>query len=73
VNSAHHQGVDKPAENLKISAFGDSSAVEAMEWKNPLNKPWLLLVQWHPERMQDLSSPFSGNVKQSFLKAARSV
>jgi putative glutamine amidotransferase len=73
VNSAHHQGVDKPAENLKISAFGESSAVEAMEWKNPLNKSWLLLVQWHPERMQDLSSPFSGNVKQSFLKAARSV
>jgi putative glutamine amidotransferase len=69
VNSAHHQGVDKPAGNLKISAFGQSSVVEAMEWKDPSNKSWLLLVQWHPERMQDPSSPFSENLKHAFLKA----
>jgi putative glutamine amidotransferase len=73
VNSAHHQGVDKPAGNLKISAFSEPSVVEAMEWKNPFNKSWLLLVQWHPERMQDPSSPFSGNLKKAFLKAVRSA
>jgi putative glutamine amidotransferase len=71
VNSAHHQGVDKPAGNLKISAFGESSIIEAMEWKDPSNKSWLLLVQWHPERMQDPSSPFSGNLKHAFLKAVK--
>jgi putative glutamine amidotransferase len=73
VNSAHHQGVDKPAGSLKISAFGESSIIEAMEWKDPLNKSWLLLVQWHPERMQDPSSPFSGNLKHAFLKAVKTA
>jgi putative glutamine amidotransferase len=73
VNSAHHQGVDKPAASLKISAFSEPSIVEAMEWKDPINKSWLLLVQWHPERMQDLSSPFSGNVKQAFLRAVKTA
>ncbi len=73
VNSAHHQGVDKPAGSLKISAFGEPSLIEAMEWKDPSNKSWLMLVQWHPERMQDLSSPFSGNLKQAFLKAVKTA
>ena len=71
VNSAHHQGVDKPADNLKVSAFGEPSIIEAMEWKDPAKKSWLLLVQWHPERMQDLTSPFSGNLKHAFLKAVK--
>jgi putative glutamine amidotransferase len=73
VNSAHHQCVGKPAGNLKISAFSEPSVVEAMEWKDPSNKSWLLLVQWHPERMQDFSSPFSGNLKQAFLKAVKTA
>jgi putative glutamine amidotransferase len=73
VNSAHHQSVDKPADNLKISAFSEPSIIEALEWKNPMQKSWLLMVQWHPERMQDLSSPFSGNVKKAFLNAVKTT
>ena len=73
VNSAHHQGVDKPAGNLKITAMSGSSVVEAMEWGNPKDKSWLLLVQWHPERMQDLASPFSENLKKEFLKAVKTA
>ncbi len=69
VNSAHHQSADTPGELLKISAFSEPSIVEAMEWKEPANKSWLLLVQWHPERMADLSSPFSVSVKSAFLDA----
>ena len=69
VNSAHHQSVDKPGDLLKISAYSDPSIVEAMEWKDPLNKSWLLMVQWHPERMTDPSSPFSAAVKTAFLDA----
>ena len=42
-----------------------------MEWKNPENKSWLLMVQWHPERMSDLSSPFSAFVKNAFLDACQ--
>ena len=70
VNSAHHQSVDKPANALKISAFSEPSIVEAMEWKDPAKKSWLLMVQWHPERMADLSSPFSAIIKNAFLEAA---
>jgi|SRR5664279_4987230 len=73
VNSAHHQGVDKPAGQLRISAFSEPSIVEAMEWKDPADKSWLQLVQWHPERMQDLSSPFSYHLKRAFLKAAKTA
>jgi putative glutamine amidotransferase len=69
VNSAHHQSVDKPGDLLRISAYSEPSIVEAMEWKDPLNKSWLVMVQWHPERMTDLSSPFSAAVKIAFLDA----
>jgi len=71
VNSAHHQGVDKPAGGLKITAFAEPSIIEAMEWQDPADKSWLLLVQWHPDRMMDLSSPFSENIKHAFLNSAR--
>lgn len=70
VNSAHHQSVDRPANTLKISAFSEPSIVEAMEWKEPEKKSWLLMVQWHPERMADLSSPFSAKLKTAFLEAS---
>src|SRR6202790_3166335 len=71
VNSAHHQSVDRPAIELKISAFSEPSIVEGMEWKEPAKKSWLIMVQWHPERMSDLSSPFSANVKNAFLEASK--
>jgi putative glutamine amidotransferase len=70
VNSAHHQSVDRPAEPLKIVAFGEPGIAEALEWKDPETKSWMLMVQWHPERMTDLSSPFSELLKKAFLKAA---
>jgi putative glutamine amidotransferase len=73
VNSAHHQSADKPGDLLKISAYSEPSIVEAMEWKDPANKSWLLMVQWHPERMADLSSPFSASVKTAFLNACGPV
>jgi putative glutamine amidotransferase len=73
VNSAHHQSASRPADSLKISAYSEPSIVEAMEWKDRANKSWLLMVQWHPERMSDLSSPFSSFVKTAFLEACRPV
>jgi gamma-glutamyl-gamma-aminobutyrate hydrolase PuuD len=30
-----------------------------------------MLVQWHPERMADMESVFTKNIKQSFLDAVR--
>ena len=68
VNSAHHQSVATAANSLKISAYSEPGIVEAMEWKNPSDKSWLLMIQWHPERMSDLNSPFSEQVKNAFLQ-----
>jgi putative glutamine amidotransferase len=73
VNSAHHQSAGKPAPSLKISARSEPSIIEAMEWKEKENKSWLLMVQWHPERMPDLDSPFSAAIKTAFLNICRQL
>jgi putative glutamine amidotransferase len=70
VNSAHHQGLDQIADELKVSAFSEDGVVEAIEYKDA-NKPFLLAVQWHPERMQIPSSnlAFSQNIRSAFIDA----
>ena len=70
VNSAHHQGLDQIAEELKVSAFSEDGVVEAIEYKDA-NKPFLLAVQWHPERMQIPASnlAFSQNIRSAFMEA----
>ena len=70
VNSAHHQGLDQIAEGLTVSAFSADGVVEAIEYKDA-NKPFLLAVQWHPERMQIPASnlAFSQNIRGAFMEA----
>ena len=70
VNSAHHQGLDQIADELKVSAFSEDGVVEAIEYKEA-NKPFLLAVQWHPERMQIPVSnlAFSQNIRGAFMEA----
>ena len=70
VNSAHHQGLDQIADELKVSAFSEDGVVEAIEYKDA-NKPFLLAVQWHPERMQIPASnlAFSQNIRSAFMEA----
>jgi putative glutamine amidotransferase len=68
VNSAHHQAADKIGKGLKISAQCEDGTVEAIEWNDPKNKPFLLLVQWHPERMNDQKNNFAKNIREEFLK-----
>lgn len=67
INSAHHQGVERPGEGLTISARseGDGTA-EALEWQDATGKPFFLAVQWHPERME-YEERFSGRLFESFL------
>lgn len=73
VNSAHHQAIDpnQLGQNLLISAWSpDTQSPEALEYHNKEDHAFMLCVQWHPERMEEKEkSPFSENIKQSFLAA----
>jgi putative glutamine amidotransferase len=51
VNSAHHQGLRDPAECLRVTARSADGLAEALEWAEPGDKPFLLLLHWHPERL----------------------
>ena len=72
INSAHHQAVGRISDELMVSAVSPDGVVEAIEWKVKEGEPWLLAVQWHPERMLDKeSNPLSKNIREKFLEAVR--
>lgn len=71
INSAHHQAVDKIGHGLVGNASTDDGIVEGLERMQANSKAFLLLVQWHPERMNNLDSEFSKNIKTKFLEAVR--
>lgn len=68
VNSSHHQGIDRLSRDLAVSARSHDGVVEAVEWSVESERPFLLLVQWHPERMRDLSNPLAESVATTFLE-----
>jgi putative glutamine amidotransferase len=49
VNSSHHQSVEKPGRELRVTGAAIDGIVESVEWTGDEN--WVIGVQWHPERM----------------------
>jgi putative glutamine amidotransferase len=69
VNSSHHQAVDHLGNGLMGSAVSSDGVIEAAEWIMKDRMPFLMLVQWHPERMErDFGSPASKGVAEMFIK-----
>ncbi len=55
VNSTHHQAIDRVAPTLRVSARAEDGVIEALEPDpaQPKGLPWLISVQFHPERLYD--------------------
>jgi putative glutamine amidotransferase len=69
VNSSHHQAVARIGDQLKPVAVSPiDGTVEAVEGRPG---PFVLGVQWHPERTID-SSPLSRELFRAFVEAAAS-
>jgi putative glutamine amidotransferase len=71
INSAHHQCIEKLGEGLMINCIATDGTIEGAEWKEKDGKPFLLCVQWHPERMykfQLQDTPLSKNIRNRFIE-----
>jgi len=47
INSFHHQGINQLAESLRPVAWAEDGLIEGVEGRE---HPWMIGVQWHPER-----------------------
>ncbi|MFW6169808.1 MAG: gamma-glutamyl-gamma-aminobutyrate hydrolase family protein [Planctomycetota bacterium] len=65
VQSSHHQAVERVGKGLKVVARSEDRVIEALE--GPGDR-WLLLLQWHPERM---GASHHGKIFGAFLDACR--
>jgi putative glutamine amidotransferase len=68
VNSNHHQAVNLVAPALRATALGPDGTPEALEWRDPSTTGFLLLVQWHPERLARFH-PLALGVARLFVDA----
>ena len=74
VNSAHHQAIERLGKELTANSYSEDGVIEGIEWKNK-NRPFMLAVQWHPERMDKaelVNSPLSKNIRDHFISVVRS-
>jgi putative glutamine amidotransferase len=68
VNSAHHQAVEHLGRGLMVSAVSKDGVAEAAEWSLKDDMPFLMLVQWHPERMEEKDSSCSRGIAALFVR-----
>lgn len=69
VNSMHHQAISKVAPGLTVCARAADGVVEAVE---DASRPFVLGVQWHPERMASTDAA-ARKLFEAFVKAAQAV
>jgi putative glutamine amidotransferase len=69
INSSHHQAINRPGENLRVTAQAPDGIIEGVEWTGDAN--WVVGVQWHPERMPD--DALAERLFADFVAAARSA
>ena len=65
VNSLHHQGLQRVAPGLRVTAHAADGLVEAVEIAD---HPFGLAVQWHPEWLQEHAPQRA--IFQQFIRAA---
>ncbi len=53
VNSSHHQAADRTGEGLMINCRSEDGIVEGLEYADKSNKPFLMALQFHPERFPE--------------------
>ena len=63
--SYHHQAVQAVGESLKVVSKSTDGTVEAIE---ATDRPWMIGVQWHPERTLEDSA--TTKLFQNFIQAA---
>lgn len=67
VNSNHHQAIDDLADGFKILAYAKDSIIESFYWEDKSVHPFIIGVQWHPERMER-DDPMAANLARIYLK-----
>jgi putative glutamine amidotransferase len=72
VNSRHHQAVtpERLARGLRVTATTDDGLVEAFESES---HPWLVGVQWHPERVEPQLPGFDAAMRRLFGAFAAAI
>lgn len=68
INSAHHQAVEHLASAFAVAAVAPDGTIEAFEPADTTvgGRPFILGVQWHPERME-ADNPLSTPIAEHFL------
>jgi putative glutamine amidotransferase len=65
VNSTHHQAIREPGSGLSIIARSTDDLIEAFYRED---YPFLIGIQWHPERQSE--EELSNSIFESFVRAA---
>ena len=68
VTSTHHQAIGGLAPKLRVVAQSPDGVIEAAELKDPGQGPFLLTVQFHPERLID-RNPVFRHIFSGFVEA----